>query len=191
MLEIRALTSDIWADLERLFGAHRVTNSCWCMWFIIRVKEFHENGASVNAAKLRALAENSAHPLGLIAYRDGGPVGWIAAGPRSRYARAIHTPTLKGLDHAENDDVWLIPCFFVRPDMRGNGVAQSLLREAVALASAAGAKAVEGFPTPGSKRVSTDSQVGTEYMFKACGFEAVHRPSSNRVVMRLALSVSN
>lgn len=187
MLDIRPLAPENWPDLERLFCSDSSAGSCWCMWFIIRVKEYHQGGALANEAKLREIAANSAHPLGLIAYEDGKPVGWAAVGPRSRYKRAVRTPTMKGIDASQNEDVWLVPCFFIRPDMRGRGIARSLLGQSVEQAGKSGAAAIEGFPTAGAKRSSADRQVGTEHMFASCGFRAVSRPSSNRVLMRLDL----
>jgi GNAT superfamily N-acetyltransferase len=155
------------------------------MWFIIAVKEFHQGGPAANAGKFRAIAEEAMHPMGLVAYRDREPVGWAAAGPRSRYRRAVRTPTMKAIDPAENESVWLAPCFFIRHDARGRGLTRMLLAAAVELAKASGATAIEGFPTAGSKRGSADQQVGTEHVFESCGFKAIHRPSSNRVLMRL------
>ena len=123
--------------------------------------------------------------MGLIAYLDGEPVGWAAAGPRSRYVRAVKTPTMKASDQSENDDVWLVPCFFIRPDMRGRKITRALLDAAVRLAKKSKASAIEGFPTAGSKLGSADRQVATEHVFETCGFRAVSRPSSNRALMRL------
>jgi GNAT superfamily N-acetyltransferase len=160
------------------------------MWFIIPVKEFHHGGSAANAAKFQALAGSSPHPLGAIAYLDDRPVGWAAAGPRSRYTRAVRTPTMKTVDQAENDSVWLVPCLFVHPDMRGWGIARKLLRCAVRMARGAGASAIEGFPFSGSRRRSTDRQVGNENLFGSCGFVPVSHPSPNRVIMRLDFSGS-
>jgi GNAT superfamily N-acetyltransferase len=157
------------------------------MWFIIAVKAFHSGGAAANEEEFKAIAKRSAHPMGLIAYLDGEPVGWVAAGPRSRYARAVKTPTMKAIDQSENDDVWLVPCFFIQPDMRGRKVTRALLKAAVKLARKSKASAIEGFPTAGSKLGSADRQVATEHIFATCGFHAISRPSSNRVVMRLDL----
>ncbi len=92
---------------------------------------------------------------------------------------------MRAIDQSENDDVWLVPCFFIRPDMRGQKITRPLLERAVKLAKKSGASPIEGFPTAGSKLGSADRQVGTEHIFKSCGFEAISRPSSNRVVMRL------
>ena len=186
-MDVRPLTSKNFSDLEQLFASEKSAKSCWCMWFIIAVKEYHQGGAAANEAKFKALAKSSAHPMGLIAYRDGEPVGWAAAGPRSRYARAVKTPTMKAIDQSENDDVWLVPCFFIRPDMRGQKITRALLEGAVKLARKSKASAIEGFPTAGSKLGSADRQVATEHLFETCGFNAISRPSSNRVVMRLEL----
>lgn len=184
-LDVQPVTGGNLDELKRLFSGERSASSCWCMWFIIAVKEFHAGGSAANEAKLRAMAATSPHPVGLIASLDGEPVGWAAVGPRSRYARAVRTPTMKEIDQSENDQVWLTPCFFIRPDRRGRKIAPLLLESAVELAQKTGASAIEGFPTAGSKRTSADRQVGTERMFQDCGFRAVSRPSSNRVVMRL------
>ena len=60
-----------------------------------------------------------------------------------------------------------------------------LLREAVRLAEANLAIAIEGFPFSGSKlKSSGDTQIGIESVFAECGFTALRRPSDNRVVMR-------
>jgi GNAT superfamily N-acetyltransferase len=94
---------------------------------------------------------------------------------------------MKAIDQSENDDVWLVPCFFIRPDMRGQKIMRALLERAVKLARKSGASAIEGFPTAGSKLGGGDRQVATEHVFETCGFRAISRPSSNRVVMRLEL----
>lgn len=191
MLNVRPLERQDLPDLGRLFASNASAAGCWCMWFIIRVKEYHEGGGAANAAKFEALADDSALPLGLIGYLDGEPVGWTAAGPRSRYVRAIKTPTLAGIDHAEDEEVWLVPCFFIRPDMRGKGIARSLLKYAVQLGQKFNANAIEGFPYSGHRAGSTDPQVGAERLFDSCGFTAIRTPSSKRVVMRLELKAAS
>ena len=88
------------------------------MWFIIPVKEYHAAGSEGNRASFSDLIVSSDNPVGLLAKLDDQPVGWCAVGPRSRYVRAIKTPTYKGRDPAEDDDVWLVPCVFVRDESR-------------------------------------------------------------------------
>lgn len=185
---IKALTSDRIDDLGRLFSTNGVTGQCWCMWFIIPVKAFHAAGGEGNQAAFCDLLAASEHPLGLLAYHNDEPVGWVAVGPRSRYVRALSTPTYRG---GEGDDrgTWLVPCFFVRKEWRGVGISRALLEAAVALARESGASAIEGFPFSGqTRRSGGDTQVGFESLFVSCGFEVVRTPSASRSVVRRELT---
>lgn len=188
MVEVHPLTADRLADLDALFGTSKTTAGCQCMWFLVPSKQSHDGWGEANRAAFASLTRAEAAPTGLLAYRDGEPVGWVAAGPRSRYVRALRSPILKERDAAEDDAVWLVPCFFVRRDARRSGVTRALLDAAVGLARSHGARAVEGFPLAGDKRRSTmEAFLGVEPVFESCGFTAVARPSPNRVVMRRAL----
>ena len=175
-------------DLAQLFGTEKVASDCWCMWFIIPVRDFHAAGSNGNRASFCDLLAESDSPPGLLAYQDQEPVGWCAAGPRSRYARALKTPTYWGGDAESDSVIWLVPCIFVREEARGQGVSKALLEAAVDLARESGATAIDGFPFSGSKRRSSgDIQVGFESLFASCGFEVLRTPSPGRVVMRRAL----
>jgi GNAT superfamily N-acetyltransferase len=187
-LTIQPLTTERLPDLEQLFASDPVADRCWCMWFIIPVNEYHAAGGEGNRASFCRLSAASDIPLGLLAYQDGIPVGWCAVGPRSRYVRALKTPTYRGGEPGDDEDVWLAPCFFIRKEARGKKIAGALLEAAVRLAEENGAAAVEGFPLQGTGSASSgDRQVGTEALFSACGFERVRTPSSKRVVMRRKL----
>ena len=187
-LRIDRVTKDLVGDLEKLFGTDNTTARCWCMWFIIPVKEFHAQGAEGNRAAFCDLLEGSELPMGLLAYQGGEPAGWCAVGPRSRYVRALKTPTYRGGPEEDDDAVWLVPCFFVRKDARGRGVSRALLGAAVDLAEENGAIAIEGFPFSGAKRRSgSNVQVGFEALFSSSGFQVVRTPSGSRVVMRREL----
>lgn len=187
-LLIEPVTSERLADLANLFATDEVANRCWCMWFIIPVKDFHKAGAKGNQAHFRELAARSGRPMGLIAYQDGEPVGWVATGPRSRYVRALKTPTFRGGDTDEDSSTWLVPCFFVRETARGIKLTETMLQAALQYAEENGATAMEGFPFSGDgRRRSGDIQVGFQSVFEACGFEVVRAPSTNRVVMRREL----
>ena len=187
MTTVRALGPDRIADLETLFGSDPIVNGCWCMWHIVRVADFHAAGRDGNRAKFEELLAESPEPLGLVAYEDGEPVGWCAAGPRSRFTRALATPTLRGRDREEDDAVWLVPCFFVKETARRRGVTSALLEAAVSMAKSAGATAIEGFPDAAGKRVERGAR-GNEAAFASCGFVSVTRPSEARVIMRRALA---
>lgn len=186
---IRTVTTERIDDLGQLFATNGVATQCWCMWFIIPVNAFHAAGQEGNRGGLHALAASSPEPLGLLAYHEGNPVGWCAVGPRSRYVRALKTPTYKSAAGDQDANIWLVPCFFVHPDARRTGVTRVLLEGAVRLATEHGATAIDGFPVAGTKpRSSGDVQVGFEALFSSCGFEVIAQPSAGRFVMRRVLT---
>ena len=133
MIETKIVTPDRIEDLNTLFSTNKHTEKCWCMWHIISVKAFHAGGAEANRAQLTQLAETSPEPIGIIAYKDSEPVGWCAVGPRERYARAIKTPSYKHKGEEPYSNVWLVPCFFTRDDVRKQGITGRLLETAVFL----------------------------------------------------------
>jgi GNAT superfamily N-acetyltransferase len=184
-MEIRPVDASSVGQLADLFRTDKGASGCWCMWFIVPVNAYHAAGAVGNRASFCRLMASSKHPTGLIAQSDGKVVGWCALGPRSRYARAIKAPTYKGRDPSEDDDIWLVPCLFLRKEARKTGVSERLIGEAIRLARARGARAIEAFPHAGAERRSKDTQVGFESVFSKCGFVAVRRPSPTRVIMRL------
>jgi GNAT superfamily N-acetyltransferase len=186
---VHPVTSKRLEDLADLFGSNGTTRGCWCMYFIASRAEYSVGWGRGNRAQFEALAEASDEPMGLLAYRDGVPVGWCATGPRCRYERTIgpRTRILAGRDPAEDDQVWLVPCFFVRVGERGRGITSALLDEAVDLARSRGAPAIEGFPRAAGQPPSPDDYVGREEWFAACGFASIARPTPKRVVMRREL----
>jgi GNAT superfamily N-acetyltransferase len=171
-----------------LFTANGTVAGCGCMFFVVDPQEF-KSGWHSRANRARLLADAGQDPpIGLLAYRAGRAIGWCAAGPRARYARAMRSQLVKERDPADDDTVWFLPCLFVRAGERRKGVGQDLLLAAVELARKHGAPAVEGFPLAGGeKRASGDAYIGTEAMFAAAGFSVVRRPTPRRVVMRVDL----
>jgi GNAT superfamily N-acetyltransferase len=185
VVDIRTVTADRVTDAAQIFTSSSTTNHCWCMWFIIPVKAYHAGGAAGNERSFTELAEASPTPMGLVAFDGDTPVGWCAAGPRSRFARALRTPSFGKRDSSEDDTVWFVPCFYTAKSHRRTGVGAALLHAAVELAREHGAIAIEGFPFAGDKqRSGPDLQVGVETLFAACGFEIARRPTGTRVVMR-------
>jgi len=189
MVEIRAVDAGCRDALAELFTANGTVAGCGCMFFVADAAEF-KAGWHSRANRDRLLEDAASEPpIGLLAYRAGRAVGWCAAGPRARYARALRSKLLSGREEAEDGSVWFLPCLFVRAGERRTGVAAELLVAAVEAARAHGAPAVEGFPLSGGERRNPgDAYLGTEAMFAAAGFEVVTRPTPNRVVMRRALT---
>jgi GNAT superfamily N-acetyltransferase len=184
-VSVRPVTVETLPDLATLFGANATTRGCYCMWFLLSAKQCQEGWGGGNRTAFEARARAETLPMGLLAYVDAEPVGWCAAGPRSRYSRALRSPVLAAHDPTEDDRVWLVPCFFIRAGFRRRGITRALLDQAALLAAAHGATAVEGFPLSGDRRRGAgDAYLGVEPLFAACGFSVVDRPTPNRVVMR-------
>src|SRR6266545_3934956 len=88
-MEIRPVTGDDLTDLTRLFDSSGVLSGCWCMFFLLSGKEFGAGWGATNRARFAELAAATLEPMGLLAYRQGEPVGWCAAGPRARYGQPV------------------------------------------------------------------------------------------------------
>jgi GNAT superfamily N-acetyltransferase len=108
---------------------------------------------------------------GVLAYDAGVPVGWATFGPRISFARLQRSPSLV-CDDAER--VWSVPCFFVRRDHRGRGVARALLEAAMAEMRRRGVSLVEGYPVKpspsGAPIPAAFAYTGTRSLFEAAGF---------------------
>jgi len=187
-VEIRPLTAETWDALNDLFDAGGDAKSCSCQFWRRPINGWGREAAAQNRAALRAQAEEPLPP-GLVAFRDGVAVGWVAVAPRDGYPRLTRSRTIPQLP---GDDVWAISCFVVRRTARGAGVAASLLDAAVAFAREHGAGVVEGYPvdTGGARLPAGSAYTGTRGMFDRSGFtEAAPttsrpKPGMTRVVMR-------
>jgi GNAT superfamily N-acetyltransferase len=187
------LTPERWGDLERLFGPNGAYSNCWCTFQRVSGREFSAgcaNRGAGNRTLLRALTDEGRRP-GLIAYRDGEPVGWVSVGPRTEFGRILRSPIAK-LDTEEKADasVWSIVCFYIPRHLRGGGIGQVLVREAVAHARSGGARVVEAYPvdTAGRRVPSSSAYTGTVELFRRAGFRR-RRPRTDaaRPVMQLTL----
>lgn len=188
MIESRVLTETNVQDFIDLMNCDASAAGCMCTWWMIGVKDYHSNGPAGHTKAFLDSLKKSPYGMGILAYESGSPVGWCACGPRSRYARAIKTATFKGRDQQEDNDVWLAPCFFVKKEYQNQGLATTLLREAVRYAKQNQATAIEGFPfCKGRTHRSGDLQAGFESVFESCGFQKTRSNSDTRVIMRLEL----
>jgi GNAT superfamily N-acetyltransferase len=178
-LKIRPLTAarvdDVKTVTKGSWGA-----SCWDLFPRYSAPQQRELGITGSGpgtaegrrrAALAKLARRRKNSAGLVAYRDGEPIGFISLGPRydfSRIERSKATPPV--------DDVpaWVIPCITVRRGYRGQGVAVAMIRAAVEYAGERGAPAVEAYPRADGKRVNDDfAFFGTDAMFRKAGFRRI------------------
>jgi GNAT superfamily N-acetyltransferase len=184
--DIHPLTRDRWDDLVTVFDRPGDPKGCWCMFYRVPGRDFERRWGRGNREDFRGVVEEGPPP-GLLAYRDGEPVGWCAVAPRGDYRRVLNSRVLKPAD--EDPGVWSIVCFYVVRGERRGGLAAALLEAAVAFAAANGATAVEGYPkdTAGSTKHANEMFVGSMSMFADAGFEEVARRSPQRPIMRRAL----
>jgi GNAT superfamily N-acetyltransferase len=182
-------TPNRWPDLETAFGTRGDAARCWCQWFFAGSEVGRGAVAEANRQVLRRQVE-AGPPPGVLAYRDGEPVGWCAVAPRPTYTRLRRSEVLRGTPAVELDDasVWSVTCFVVRVGHRRQGVAVALLDGAVRLAGTGGARVVEGYPVDVAAKGSVSSAElyhGPLSTFLAAGFEEVARPRPARPVVRL------
>jgi GNAT superfamily N-acetyltransferase len=185
-LEIHPLTPDRWDDLVTVFDRPGDPKGCWCMFYRVRGRDFERRWGRGNREDFRGVVEDGPPP-GLLAYRDGAPVGWCAVAPRDAYPRILRSRVVGPVDDAPA--CWSIVCFYVVRDERRGGLAAALLEAAVAFAATHGAAAVEGYPkdTAGGTKHANEMFVGSMSMFAAAGFKEVARRSPTRPIMRRAL----
>lgn len=190
-LEVHPLTPQRWPDLEAIFNARgcSIARGCWCMFY-------RRSGAppppprgatraQANRADLKRLCD-SGPPPGLIGYRSGVPVGWIALGPREDFAKLARSPVMKAVDDAP---VWSIVCFVVPAEHRGQGVAAALLEGAIAYARRQGATLLEAYPVDKPGRSHPEFLwFGAKSMFDRAGFNEVARRKPQRPVVRRKLA---
>lgn len=126
---------------------------------------------------------NSERPPGLLAYRDGAPVGWCAVAPRSDYATLDRSRILKPVDA---EPVWSISCFFIARDVRRQSVMSGLIDAAVGFAIDHGAWIIEAYPIdPRTANIPpVFAWTGMASAFERAGFIEVARRSATRPIMR-------
>jgi ribosomal protein S18 acetylase RimI-like enzyme len=86
----------------------------------------------------------------------------------------------------DEQPVWSVVCFVVPREYRGQGVAQALLKGAVAYAKKQGATLVEAYPVDKPAR-SNDEYMwfGAKSMYDNAGFKEVARRKPQRPIVRI------
>ncbi len=144
--------------------------------------EWREHTNDGNRRQMRRIV-NAGRKPGLIAYRDGKPVGWVSVAPREEYSRLEASQTLARID---DEQVWSIVCFFIRAGQRGSGVGMALLKAAIGEAASHGARIVEAYPVDAAagKTSNADAYTGVLKMFERAGFREVERRRGRPIVRR-------
>ncbi|WP_328857207.1 GNAT family N-acetyltransferase [Williamsia herbipolensis] len=188
--ETHPVTPDRFEDFADVINPNRRANHCWCLSHRIRLREIEELGEGSREQAMRRLTERE-HPPGVVAYRNGVPVGWCNIGPRSEITRLVNSKLIRPVDDVP---VWSIVCVVVRGGHRKQGVSGQVIDGAVEYARRSGAPAVEAYPVDPSGRMDTTMAfVGTRTMFAAAGFEVIGETDAvaskmPRLVMRRDLT---
>jgi GNAT superfamily N-acetyltransferase len=181
-LEYHPVTPERLADLGRFSERHGKFRYCSCMRWRMTSAEFQRSTKESRVATLeRMICQGT--PVGVLAYREGEPVGWCSIAPRVSYESLERYRALPRLDDAP---VWSVVCFFVDRRVRRQGVTLGLLTAAVAYARSQGAAIVEGYPVEPGSRLYT--YMGSPATFRDAGFHDVTPPNQARRVMRYTMS---
>ena len=185
MIGCRPLTSDRWADLERLFGPERgACAGCWCMWFKLRRPEWDAAGRAGRKAMFRAAVE-AGPPPGVLGYAEDEPVGWCAVERREAYPVILRSRVRAPVDDRL---AFAIACFYLAPRWRRRGLMRPLIDGALEFARARGASLVEAYPLdPGSGERPSGAFTGIAGPFRDSGFVEVAQRSRARVILRREL----
>jgi len=184
-IDVRPAT--VFDDVAAVIGPKNPQSTvCFCLSYRIPSKESIALRGPDRADRMRRLMDEEG-PIGVLAYDGDEPVGWAAVAPRSR----THFATFRKIPYVDDQDVWSLWCFRVRPGHRKQGVMHALIDGAVDFARDRGAPAIEGYPVDnGDAKVDlTMAYVGTRRLFERAGFtKAVDTTSVlsgfTRVLMR-------
>lgn len=187
MMNIRIVdvTPDLWKYIEELFGSNGACGGCWCMNWRIEKNEKWEDVKGVEAKKRFKKLITSGLAHGALAFSDEEVIGWCSFDKRIDYLKLDRAPSFK-CDDAEN--VWSIPCFFIKKGFRKKGVALALLKHSVKSLKQHGAKIVEGYPVKLEKELpAAFVWTGTLSLFERVGFKVVSNKKGKQRVRRKLL----
>ena len=190
-VDVVPATADRWPDVVTLLGGNG-DKGCWCQAPRGRAVGYGKAAPGSRREALRAQVADDDPPPGMLAYVDGAVAGWCGFGPRPDLPRLVRSRTIPKVD---DQAVWSILCFNVRPGYRRRGVAAALLDGVIELARRSGAPGLEAYPIdPEGGRVDTSfGYVGVTPMFERVGFRRVvettaHSDRRPRILMRLEFS---
>jgi GNAT superfamily N-acetyltransferase len=191
-IQVAPLTPARWTDLEIVFGNGRgACGQCWCMYWRMPRRAFEASIGAKTRQLFRARVE-AGPPPGLLAYRDGAPVGWVGVGPRADVpgwngARRLTAPTAEA--PADDRQVWAISCFVTKAGCRRQGIATVLLTGAIDWARKNGARVIDACPVDATaSRPPISLYHGVASTFRRAGFCEVARRRFDRPLLRLQLS---
>jgi GNAT superfamily N-acetyltransferase len=193
MLEFHPLSADRWDDLVRLFEHHGSPGYCWCTFWRLPASEYSRS-SSTGRRQFMQERVASGTPTGILAYRDGVPIGWCSVAPRPSYGRLQRSEQFPSLDER---DTWSVVCIYLDRAARGQKFSLDLLRAAVDYAASQGAEVVEGYPV--EPKVDAQGKLSYEVSYRFMGFVSTFEKAgfkdmtphdSQRRIMRFEVSTS-
>ena len=116
------------------------------------------------------------------------PIGWCSFDKRTDFEKLERSPSLKCND---SNEVWSIPCFYIKAGYRGKGAAKALLKHALKALKGRNAKIAEGYPVKpynyGKSIPAAFAWTGTQPLFSKTGFVPVGSREGSRQRMRRIL----
>jgi GNAT superfamily N-acetyltransferase len=190
-LTFHPLTPDRWDDFVDLFETDSICRGCWCVYHRLSASVRKEIARGDERKAVMRKIVKAGPPPGLLAYREGQAVGWLALTSRpetpgwntGRKASAAFDP-----EDADDPGTWAASCFFIRRNARGEGVTAALLEAGIAWAKANGARQIDACPMAhDDKRSPVGMFVGPKRVFDRAGFTTLIERKTGRPLMRLGL----
>lgn len=171
-----ALLQDFLAFFEgEAFADNPRWSSCFCQFLYVdhsKVAWATRTGRENRAAACERICTDRMH--GLLAYRDGKPVGWCNAAPRTMMDAFADEPD------PDAERIGQITCFVVAKAHRRTGVATALLAAACEKLKRRGLTIAEASPLATAES-DAKAHYGPLSMYLAAGFE-VHRTGTDGMV---------
>ena len=191
-LAIHPLTPDRWNDFASLMETDSICRMCWCVAFRLPPSVRHEMKSDLRKKHMSKVVK-AGPPPGLLAYRHGEAVGWVAIAPRPatpEFNTGRKSSAVENESDATDDGVWAATCFFIRKDARGLGVTTELVDAAEAWAKKNGARRLEACPMAHDEKRSTAGLfVGPKRVFDRAGYVTILERKAGRPLMRKELKV--
>jgi GNAT superfamily N-acetyltransferase len=179
------LSPSNWAQFEDLMGEKGGCGGCWCMSFRVPTHEFEAGKGRSNREEMKSIVEQG-RPVGLMAFQNQEPRGWIAFAPREDYIKIERSRSLKRIDEKP---VWSITCLFIKREYRRKKFSAILIRGVIEYARQNRIETLEAYPViPYSDAVSAPFLwTGILSVFLDCGFLMLRQYGKTKAMVRLDL----